>query len=212
LPKSVCRSPSSVAGRWVFPASALALVRYRTGLRGIPSAVVEGCDQSRIFAVPLRLRLSGPTLRWVSLPPLRRHPLARPLPVALASFLRSLGSHLGFSFRPRGFSPPRRLSPRNSRGLVASRCRSWGSPRFLSAGSERSEDRLEHRRTFPAAPTPLEELPSPAAVPCLHGRCPLAVPRCRSPRLASPPLPECTVYHGSRQSRRPRGLAPLGSP
>jgi hypothetical protein len=34
------------------------------------------------------------------------------------------------SFRPRGFSPPRRLAPPRPCGPVASRCRSWGSPRF----------------------------------------------------------------------------------
>jgi len=31
------------------------------------------------------------------------------------------------SVRPRGFSPPRRFLPPNPRGLVASRCRPWGS-------------------------------------------------------------------------------------
>lgn len=36
-------------------------------------------------------------------------------------------------FRPRGLSPPRRLAPPGLCGLVASRCRSWGSPRFGTA-------------------------------------------------------------------------------
>jgi hypothetical protein len=168
LPRLVCRSPSSVAGRWVFPASALALVRYRTGLRGLPSAVVEKYDRSRISRHPSSPSSLPSHLSAGVRSPLRRHPLAHPLPVALASFLRSLGSHLGFSFRPRGFSPPRRLSPRWSCGLVASRCRSWGSPRY-------DLDAHTPRRT-----------PSPAAVPCHHGRCPLAVLPCRSSRLASP--------------------------
>jgi len=35
------------------------------------------------------------------------------------------------SFRPRGFSPPRRLSPRGGCGFVAPRCQPWGSSRFL---------------------------------------------------------------------------------
>jgi hypothetical protein len=34
------------------------------------------------------------------------------------------------SFRPCGFSPPRRLAPSSRCGFVAPRCRSWGSPRF----------------------------------------------------------------------------------
>lgn len=38
--------------------------------------------------------------------------------------------HAGPSFRPRGFSPPRRLAPPEVRGLVASRCRPWGSSGF----------------------------------------------------------------------------------
>lgn len=36
----------------------------------------------------------------------------------------------GPSFRPRGFSPPRRFAPPEVRGLVASRCRPWGSSGF----------------------------------------------------------------------------------
>jgi hypothetical protein len=36
----------------------------------------------------------------------------------------------GVPFQPRGFAPPRRFAPPQSRGLVASRCQSWGSPRF----------------------------------------------------------------------------------
>lgn len=35
-------------------------------------------------------------------------------------------------FRPRGFSPPRRLAPRSLCGFVAPRCRSWDSPRFAA--------------------------------------------------------------------------------
>jgi hypothetical protein len=37
---------------------------------------------------------------------------------------------LSIPFRPRGFAPPRRFTPLGARGLVASRCRSWGSSRF----------------------------------------------------------------------------------
>jgi len=44
--------------------------------------------------------------------------------------LRRRGSHPRRMFRPRGFAPPRRFPPPELRGLVASRCRSWGSSRF----------------------------------------------------------------------------------
>lgn len=40
-------------------------------------------------------------------------------------------------FRPRGLAPPRRLSPHGDRGLVASRSRPWGSPRFRVPSSLR---------------------------------------------------------------------------
>jgi len=46
--------------------------------------------------------------------------------------LRSRGTILEILFRPRGFTPPRRFPPLGGRGLVASRCRSWGSSRFWS--------------------------------------------------------------------------------
>jgi hypothetical protein len=45
---------------------------------------------------------------------------------------RSDGATRRILFRPRGFSPPRRLSPRSGCGLVASRYRPWGCLRFAS--------------------------------------------------------------------------------
>ena len=70
-----------------------------------------------------------------------------------------------------------------SRGLVASRCRSWGSPRFYCARPAPPFP-VCRSAAFPATRfVPLEEFPSPAAAPCHHGRCPLAVPPDASSRF-----------------------------
>jgi len=70
-------------------------------------------------------------------------------------------------FRPRGFAPPRRFTPHPARGLVASRCRPWGSSRFL----------LGRNRAFPATLPPLEELHRPAVgTPVTRRLGPLDVP------------------------------------
>jgi hypothetical protein len=44
--------------------------------------------------------------------------------------LRSDGATRRILFRPRGFSPPRRLAPHRRCGFVAPRCRLWGPSRF----------------------------------------------------------------------------------
>ena len=55
------------------------------------------------------------------------------------------------AFRPRGFSPPRRLAPLRPRGLVSSRCRSWGSPRFHRLRKPTSPRRHPALRSLPSA-------------------------------------------------------------
>jgi hypothetical protein len=74
------------------------------------------------------------------------------------------------TFRPRGFSPPRRFAPPEARGLVASRCRPWGSPGF-------------RRRAWPARvaspPVPCPPELSPLAKPLPRHRGPLPSCRCR---------------------------------
>jgi len=64
---------------------------------------------------------------------LRPLPVRRPKPI----HLRVGVSTPRLSFRPRGFAPPRRLSPQQARGFVAPRCRPWGSSRFGGRVSER---------------------------------------------------------------------------
>jgi hypothetical protein len=62
--------------------------------------------------------------------PLHRHGQLRPLPRGVSALLRFRRAISEIAFRPRGFAPPRRFPPHLVCGLVASRCRSWGSPRF----------------------------------------------------------------------------------
>jgi hypothetical protein len=64
--------------------------------------------------------------------PLHRHARVHPLPprTLAGPGHRSEATSLEIPFRPRGFAPPRRFPLHMSRGLVASRCRSWGSLRF----------------------------------------------------------------------------------
>jgi len=137
-------------------------------------------------------------------------PLPRTLPHASVA-----GSHPCNSFRPRGFAPPRRFPPLGGRGLVASRCRSWGSPRFREPDSRSStwqarswrEDRHHPRDalhtprrysrlqpyhvTVAVAPVPLADDPARLAVPA-----PLPAPSRRAP-------------HDRR--RRLRGVSPPSS-
>jgi len=57
--------------------------------------------------------------------------------------------------RPRGFAPPRRFAVPGSRGLVASRCRPWGSPRcYRGATSYPSKIALVGSRTVSPRPLP----------------------------------------------------------
>jgi len=57
--------------------------------------------------------------------------------------------------RPRGFAPPRRFAVPGSRGLVASRCRPWGSPRcYPRRTSYPSKIVLAGSRTVSPRPLP----------------------------------------------------------
>jgi hypothetical protein len=125
--------------------------------------------------------------------PLRRVPSARPLPSG-AQRRRSSGRwfHAPTSFRPRGFSPPRRLSPRRGCGFVAPRCRPWGSSRFRLPAPAASAEAAGARTPSPRCGlTPFEGFPSPIAAPHHCGRCLHAVAArscCRAPE-GSLPIP-----------------------
>ncbi len=99
-----------------------------------------------------------------------------------AWLLRRLAAMRAVTFRPRGFSPPRRFPPRGGCGLVASRSRPGGSTRF-----RRSNEPL------PRAVTPFEVFPSPAAGPRHRGRCPPVVTLGHRTRSRSPPGLPCDV-------------------
>jgi len=67
--------------------------------------------------------------------------------------------HAYCKFRPRGFSPPRRVAPRDGFGCFATQA-SRGSLRFQShrpSPSWQAKTRRHERRTFPAARAPYEE-------------------------------------------------------
>jgi len=126
------------SGSLAFPASS-STFRFPGGPRGLPSAVVTMVAHRpalSVFASPTvpssRNGLVEPAfLSWDSLRPSvdippsvhsrsRSEDRLHRLPVATPEV----------QFRPRGFAPPRRLAPLGARGLVASRYRPWGSPRF----------------------------------------------------------------------------------
>jgi hypothetical protein len=138
---------------WVLPCSPLglrAVAGWPSGSSAgsAPSMSEDISESASVAFVPVQsscsvrvgsLRPSSPGLRLGELHPrgLRapRFPLHRlgfrsPLLQGFAASLRQRRNHPLRAFRPRGFTPPRRLPPPVVRGLVASRCRSWGSPRF----------------------------------------------------------------------------------
>ena len=85
------------------------------------------------------------------------------------------------TFRPRGFAPPRRVSPLSSSGLVASRCRMGFV--FVSGRS--------FLRAFLETHSPSEEPPD------------------RSRTTSPPPIPPRRSFAMSPSRTRPRGFTPL---
>jgi hypothetical protein len=158
--------------------------------------------------------------------PSPKRPSARPLPPdpgrprrqnALAA-VNGLGfgptePPVGIPFRPRGFSPPRRIAPRGGCEFVAPRCRPWGSPRFPSRapgpprGFGLASGRFPRCGSHPSKSSPRQQprritaalavLPLPFGGGCGTSRD----ARCRTPQPAPP-----------RRSSRLHGLAPLTSP
>lgn len=99
----------------------------------------------------------------------RRAPSARstpgcPLPASRAFRVEDPNIAFGepvptdsIAFRPRGFPPPRRLAPPELRGLVASRCRSWGSSRFRVRPTSA---RWRHPKVTPRYPRSTRRFPA----------------------------------------------------
>jgi hypothetical protein len=105
--------------------------------------------------------------------PLLRRADVRPLrPGHLSAAGTGPRSHRGFSFRPRGFAPPRRLPPHIGSEPVAARCRTWGSLGFV-----------------PAPPWPLERLREARESPQRNTLRRLSLVGSRTPSPG--PLPSC---------------------
>jgi len=122
------------------------------------------------------------------------------------------------TFRPRGFSPPRRFTPHTGFGFIAPRNRmKFATFLGLATHNPQPKPTISGKHPpFPAARfTPLEEFPSPVAVPHHCGRCPPVVLSRPSPwphrsetqdlvrfanrpsetaALCQPKPPECTLY------------------
>jgi hypothetical protein len=157
---------------------------HRSGLRPIRSHAPR--SRRRVSLRSARCLHRAPSTGFSkTAPPSTSRPESLQLASRLASVRRSQAPHMD---RPRGFSPPRRITPPDVRGLVASRYRPWGSPGFRPAVPRAVVD-----LGFLTDASPSRAFPSRAAVPA-------------SPRAYAPaPLPGC-------EPGRPRGLAPLVSP
>jgi len=209
------------SGSLAFPASSLALARFRAGLRGLPRHTAT-FDRSRPSG-PLRLRLlfralerSLPTcaglLSWDSLelalasPLHRRHRAASTPDEAVASSTFGPTSPgVGSCSAPVVSHHLDGLLRIAARGLVASRCRSWGSPCFTRLAADRRPFALARdggtNGPIPTVLPPLEGFPSSAAVRRRRRRCPPVVPRtsaCSACAARSPPDPA-----PKREHRRP---------
>jgi len=178
-----CTSTSHRSGRMVFATSLLTFTSRRRlpGLQGFPIRCTAPRPRPRSLhprglGLPFRAlggtagsRSRGCLLSRDSWAPLRRPTIACPLPAA--SCLRPVANQgarscsvLAVSHHLDG------LLHTLARGLVASHNRPGGSLRSTAA-------RL----------TPSKVSPSPAAAPCRHGRCPLAVTAARRPWHRSTP-------------------------
>jgi hypothetical protein len=118
-------------------------------------------------------------------------------------------------FRPRGFTPPRRLSPREGPRACCIPLPVLGFTAFPETRSPRSPDPTTEvaaseagvrQASLPAARSlPLEEFSPPTAVPCHHGLCPLAVvapPGGSAPRSPLPVGGSGAVRRNPSTSRR----------
>jgi len=141
------RAPSWSSLHFGVPRSAPAEVRpLSRGIRQVSGGFRLGLHRSGTPVDPSNRPSVGPSARVHSRSPLR------------ASFGLG-GATSEVSVRPRGFSPPRRLPPRSACGLVASRCRPWGSPRF----SLRFD--FDHRPPCGNLPNPNRRFPATQFIP-----------------------------------------------
>jgi len=139
--------------------------------------------------------------------PLLRRTCGRPLPDRAAFATRSFGPwcHHGFSFRPRGFAPPRRLPPTPQ---APSMLQLGAGPgvRRVSRRPGVAPEEASARPAFPAGASPSKGFPSSAAVPGLPGH----LPSCRSssvPLRGRTSLRSSVTTAGSTTMRGPRPVS-----
>jgi len=156
------------------------------------------------------VRTSEHACSEMRLSPLHRRACEASTPATTASRRFGLeGSTPEVPFRPRGFSPPRRLPPLHELRACCIPLPILGSTAFPLLVS-RSEDRDAPQLPRSAGPYPSKES-SPTAGTRHRVRCPLAVP-CpitASPRLVPLPVPGPSGWED--RERRLRGLAPSSS-
>ena len=166
---STTDSRGDVALRVVGLPRALPGLRHRwrdpRGTASCATHAMTARERHRSSFAPLRSSLLAlavtDLLPWDSFP--RRRPAAaRPLPpVPFGPSFGSRGATSEVPFRPRGFAPPRRFSPRVGRRLVASCCRSGvrrvsdPRPTHPAIAGRPSRSRSSSRRGF----VPLELIP-----------------------------------------------------
>jgi len=98
-------------------------------------------------------------------------------------------------FRPRGFTPPRRLAPHGACGRVASHSRPWGPPRFVTAAP------CVTAWTPAFAPRDANHTLRRIPLPCSRSTSPWSLPPCRCPRHFAGPL-----FKGRRTGRCSRSV------
>jgi hypothetical protein len=198
-----CRSPSAVRS----PKGPCVRTSSPSLLSGaVPIALAIEYWPSLLGSV----RMSEHACSKMRLSPLHRHAREASTPATTASRRFGLeGSTPEVPFRPRGFSPPRRLPPLCESRACCIPLPILGSTAFLHLAS-RSEDRDVPLLPRSAGPYPSKES-SPTAGTRHRVRCPLAVP-CpitASPRLVPLPVPGPSGWED--RERRLRGLAPSSS-
>ena len=204
-PALVGFAPLPNGGHRCFPAPSAPVSSRRPPLLGFADPGKHGRSHVRGASAPSSTSFPTGALPAV-LPPLRRR-AAKP----------------SSRNRPRRFARPRRFHLPRTRGLVASRCRSWGSMRFCPrlrgaspanpaiAGEMRCWTRepggFPHRLSYPSENSPS---PQPWRVTALVASSDFETTADPRP-FPHPRFQEC-VRRSYRQGSVPRGLAPRGGP
>jgi hypothetical protein len=150
----------------------------------------------REWSAETSLDLVPPLLALPACSPLRRVTLVRPLPDTAASSraFRARGSTPRLMFRPRGLSPPRRLSPHQGLRVCCAPLPTLGFAAFHPRVSRASEETVGTRAVLPAARSnPSKGSPRQQPYRITAAVAPLPLPRTRTPptcRKGVPPHPK----------------------